>query len=172
MRQFVAWRHAGTTPTIRHNCKALTATGRQRPDQRATDLFTLKDDFMQLPSKHALNALAAATVAVFAIVAAPVARAHTHLESSTPANHAVLDKAPADVALEFAEPVALVSARLDAGDGAGTALKVSEEHAARQKIALPALKAGSYRLEWRAQGHDGHVVSGEVSFQVKAAGTK
>lgn len=127
---------------------------------------------MQFLSKHPLATLAAVTVGALAIAAAPVARAHTHLERSTPANHAVLDEAPAEVALEFAEPVAMVSARLDGGDGTGTALKISDSHVANQRIALPALKVGSYRLEWRAQGHDGHVVSGDVSFQIKAAGTK
>ena len=37
----------------------------------------------------------------------------------------------------------------------------------RQVIPLPSLQDGSYSLTWRAMGEDGHVVKGELTFNIK-----
>ena len=37
----------------------------------------------------------------------------------------------------------------------------------RQVIPLPSLKDGRYSLTWRAMGQDGHVVKGELTFNIK-----
>ena len=93
--------------------------------------------------------------------------AHTHLVASTPADHAELAAAPKEAILTFAEAVVLTAAKLESSDGTKTVLKLMAEGSVKEAhIPLPTLRAGRYRLQWRATSDDGHVMSGELSFVV------
>jgi len=92
--------------------------------------------------------------------------AHTHLVGSIPADRAQLATAPKEAVLTFAEAVEMTAAKLDSANGK-TALKAPEGSSKEVHIALPALAAGQYHLQWRATSDDGHVMSGELSFEVK-----
>jgi methionine-rich copper-binding protein CopC len=94
--------------------------------------------------------------------------AHTHLQSSTPADKSVVTSAPSQITLNFSEPTRL------------TALSIQKESAkekhdveslpkdASKAITVPvdALSPGKYAVSWRAVGKDSHVMSGTFGFTV------
>jgi len=103
-------------------------------------------------------------LSVVAALGAP--RAHSILESSVPADGAVVGEANA-VSLTFAAPVRLVSLRLLV-DGADIALEIDRDASPSQTFAipLPALTAGRYEIKWSALAADGHDVNGAFSFTI------
>ena len=103
-----------------------------------------------------------------ALGAAP-ALAHSVLQSTTPADRAVLAQAPAMVMLTFNEPVTPIAVQVL--DGAGRVV-TREATAADGKlhIKLPAsLAEGAYIVSWRVTSLDSHPVSGSLMFAVGSA---
>lgn len=99
-------------------------------------------------------------------VSTPVA-AHSELRGSTPADGAVLDCAPAQIALHFSERVQVTALRLHRVDGEEVALPRRVIRETRDEIMdLPALGGGDFRAEWRIISGDGHPVGGVIGFTV------
>ena len=106
------------------------------------------------------------TVAALALIPA-ASLAHAHLMRSTPAENAVLEKAPATATLVFAEPVTMTAISIELIGGAKTSLKPLPATATAQpSVPLPTLAAGHYKLSWRAVSDDGHIMSGQIHFSV------
>ena len=115
------------------------------------------------------------------------ANAHSPLASSSPQNGETLDEPPTEIFMEFKLPAKLIKVdltkqsdkqgrnllgRLFGGDDGelvplGTSFLMTIDK--RQVIPLPSLKDGSYSLTWRALGEDGHVVKGELTFNIKGS---
>ena len=114
------------------------------------------------------------------------ANAHSPLASSSPQNGKTLDEPPTEIFMEFKLPAKLIKVDLtkqsdtqgknllgrlfgggDDGESVplGTSFLMTIDK--RQVIPLPSLKDGSYSLTWRAMGEDGHVVKGELTFNIK-----
>ena len=99
------------------------------------------------------------------------ASAHTMLHSSDPADGAVLNASPRALNLAFTEECRVTALRLL--DESGREQQVRREGGrtassrASATLATP-LRPGAYRIEWRAMGDDGHVMSGAVRFAVNA----
>ena len=113
------------------------------------------------------------------------ANAHSLLASSSPQNGETLDVPPIVIFMEFKLPAKLIKVdltkqsdkqgknllgRLFGGDDGesvplGTSFLMTIDK--RQVIPLPSLQDGSYSLTWRAMGEDGHVVKGELTFNIK-----
>mgnify|MGYP002837296039 CR=1 FL=1 len=113
------------------------------------------------------------------------ANAHSPLASSSPQNGETLDEPPTEIFMEFKLPAKLIKVdltkqsdkqgknllgRLFGGDDGesvplGTSFLMIIDK--RQVIPLPSLKDGRYSLTWRAMGQDGHVVKGELTFNIK-----
>ena len=113
------------------------------------------------------------------------ANAHSPLASSSPQNGETLDEPPTEIFMEFKLPAKLIKVdltkqsdkqgknllgRLFGGDDGesvplGTSFLMTIDKC--QVIPLPSLKDGSYSLTWRAMGKDGHVVKGELTFNIK-----
>ena len=113
------------------------------------------------------------------------ANAHSPLAASSPQNGKTLDEPPTEIFMEFKLPAKLIKVdltkqsdkqgknllgRLFGGDDGesvplGTSFLMTIDK--RQVIPLPSLKDGSYSLTWRAMGEDGHVVKGELTFNIK-----
>ena len=114
------------------------------------------------------------------------ANAHSPLASSSPQNGETLDEPPTEIFMEFKLPTKLMKVDLtkqsdkqgknllgrlfgggDDGESVplGTSFLMTIDK--RQAIPLPALEDGSYSLAWRAMGEDGHVVKGELTFNIK-----
>lgn len=102
------------------------------------------------------------------LLGAPSASAHATLLSTTPADGAVLERAPAEVVLTFNEPVQLIdgSIRLFAGDGDPVVL---DAHVSDARVVAPfpgETDEGRYALSYRVVSADGHPISGAISFTI------
>jgi methionine-rich copper-binding protein CopC len=93
---------------------------------------------------------------------------HSALEASLPAEGSA-GPAPKSFELRFAHPVRLTAMTLHGQSGSTKVGKLPEAPATSLTVPAPALSPGKYQLEWRAVGHDGHVMTGKITFEVKAA---
>ena len=103
---------------------------------------------------------------------AQTALAHNSLDSSVPAEGAILDQAPNVWALLFAKDVPLdsASAEIINGDGVRTELAPPTYGTSNKEIVftLPAGLTGNVTGRWRLVGTDGHVISARVGFSIAA----
>lgn len=97
------------------------------------------------------------------------AGAHAYLETSTPADGAVVDAAPRALTLVFTEDVVPQYARVAVVGPGGRNLAAVPRVAGRDVVvALRPGSAGSYTVRWRmVAGADGHVTEGAFSFGVR-----
>jgi methionine-rich copper-binding protein CopC len=116
--------------------------------------------------RHGLLAAALATLVPSAV------SAHAMLHSSDPADGATLATSPRALNLTFTEDCRVTALRLLDDGGREHQVRREGRRAPSSKatatMAAP-LPPGAYRLEWRAMGDDGHVMSGAVRFAVNAA---
>ncbi|PHK94115.1 copper resistance protein CopC [Pseudoroseomonas rhizosphaerae] len=110
--------------------------------------------------------------AALSILVPGAASAHAMLHSSDPADGATLNASPRALNLAFTEDCRVTSLRLVDEGGREHQVRREGGRAASSQVtatlAAP-LRPGAYRLEWRAMGDDGHVMSGAVRFAVNAA---
>jgi copper resistance protein C len=109
----------------------------------------------------------AGALAALAVLAG-VAQAHTHLESATPADNAVLTSTPSQVTLRFSEPSRLTALTIQKeGEKEPHRIQALPKQLSKELSApLTPLGAGKYTLDWRALGADNHVMSGKLRFTV------
>ena len=124
--------------------------------------------------------LASALLAAAGVLVTPAAAwAHAELVSSTPGYGDRLPVAPTEVRLRFSAPVDLTGARLtlrrmggSRHGGSFTALRSPAHGSADRRVVsipLPArLTDGGYTVVWFFLGNDGHLMGGEVPFDVGA----
>lgn len=117
------------------------------------------------------NLVTAAIVAA-AMVGAPAALAHTKLEASSPQANSVVSPAPAQVRLQFSDPVELPFSKIKIVDVQGAVVTPSQiavdpANAKALIATIPTLHAGAYRVQWSTVTRDGHKVKGEFGFRVK-----
>jgi hypothetical protein len=98
--------------------------------------------------------------------------AHAKLEASEPKASSVLEQAPQRIRLQFNEALEPAFSKIALANGQGTEIALSQaaldkDNRKALAAALPALRAGEYRVRWTAMGHDGHKTKGEFSFTVK-----
>jgi methionine-rich copper-binding protein CopC len=94
--------------------------------------------------------------------------AHAHLQSSTPANDAKLTEPPKSLLLNFSEAAQLAVLKLVA-DGKSIPIPLDKTAKPSQTytLALPALAAGNYTVQWTAvAADDGHVTKGTFTFSI------
>ena len=125
-------------------------------------------------------------LAIF-LVLPMTANAHSPIASSSPKNDETLDLPPTEIIMEFKSSVKLIKVDLtkssdkqgkslldgffggDDGEAVplGTSFLMTIEK--RQVIPLPSLEEGRYSLAWRAMGEDGHVIKGNLTFNIKGS---
>ncbi len=111
---------------------------------------------------------------LFALRPHPVL-AHAVPVSSDPAANAILEEAPAQVAITFSEPVVPDLSRITVLTQAGQTLEVGALQTVDSEnlvlsVALPALNDGAYLVSWQVlSAVDGHTTSGTFSFGVGVA---
>lgn len=116
------------------------------------------------------NTLVVVAAVAGLVLGATPAAAHTTLVDSNPADEATLTGPPAEVTLEFSEPVPqdfTQVAVLDADDnhyedGAAQVVGASITQAVHD------LPVGDYRISYRVGSSDGHPVTGVLTFTVAA----
>lgn len=123
---------------------------------------------MKSAQKYVLSALFAATT----MVGYTSAWAHATLKSATPAKDAEVTAAPKEITLQFNEKLEAAFSNAKVVDSAGkevTTDKATLDAAdpSVMKLPVPALKAGTYKVEYIGVGHDGHRRKGDYSFTVK-----
>lgn len=105
------------------------------------------------------------------IIVAP-AFAHAVPVRSTPATNAILDASPAEVTIQFNEPVVPELSQITVLTQAGQAVDVGTLQAADAEnrtlaISLPSLSDGAYLVSWQVlSAVDGHTTSGTFSFGI------
>jgi copper resistance protein C len=98
--------------------------------------------------------------------------ARTHLKTSEPKDGSTV-QAPKQLTLTFEDEVRLTAVSVAGKDGKATALSQLPKEAVKSAtVALPTLASGEYTVNWRATGHDGHVMSGHLKFTVAAPAAK
>jgi putative copper export protein/methionine-rich copper-binding protein CopC len=113
-----------------------------------------------------------AICAVLVLGVAGTAYAHLALESSQPANGALLTDHPRELRLTFNEEVELAVARIWLRDSTGAPVALSpllspgDSAKILITVILGRLKSGTYTVEWQAAGDDGHPVRGRFSFTI------
>ncbi|GAA1908229.1 hypothetical protein GCM10009737_06520 [Nocardioides lentus] len=122
----------------------------------------------------ALAALVVATLGSFVggtlALGVPTAAAHASLVSATPADGAVVDTPPSEVALTFSEEVrdpAFVSVSHD-GQRVGADGR-AEVDGATVSVPQTGTEAGAYTVAYRVVSADGHPIEGEYTFEVRNA---
>lgn len=102
-----------------------------------------------------------------------VAYGHAHVQKSEPANNSTVSQGPKNFVLEFNEPVQVTVLTLNKGETKLQDLGPLPGTAAKAvSVPMPAVAAGSYFVNWRGVGGDGHAVSGKVMFTVAPATSK
>jgi methionine-rich copper-binding protein CopC len=102
------------------------------------------------------------------LVAAAGLQAHTMLQTSTPADGAVLDEAPETLELGFGADVQLLKLEIATDAGAVEDMKFTPVATAAKSfsVPLPALEPAAYLVTWTILGADGHRMEGTLSFLV------
>lgn len=98
------------------------------------------------------------------------AGAHAHLESSTPAKGARLDKAPDHVQVKFDSPVEPAFSKLEVTNGDDETVSEQSEVADDKrsiKARLSDLQPGTYQVSWQAVAQDTHRTEGVYQFRIK-----
>jgi copper transport protein len=124
---------------------------------------------MRRGRKVTCGLVAGLVAALFA--GAGVASAHAELLSSTPQPGAVLAAGPKNVTLTFNENVEISLGAIRLFDGTGASVDISaarhpDGHRDAVEVDLPALKNGSYVVDWRVVSADSHPVHAAFTFQV------
>ena len=104
------------------------------------------------------------------LVLIPVAAAaHSRMDTTAPADGAVLAEPPSEIVLTFAKRVRLTRVRMARDDGRPVDLDLGDQKAFATRFVLPAtdMGKGRYRIEWRALASDGHAMRGAFMFRVE-----
>ncbi|MEU8560528.1 copper resistance CopC family protein [Streptomyces cyaneofuscatus] len=104
------------------------------------------------------------------LMGAPLAAAHTDLDSSTPVAEASLAEVPESVTLTFSDPMDQKYAKVavTSPDKQVVSQGTPQVDGKRVTIALdPQAPAGEYSVGYRVVSADGHPVSGSYSFTVQ-----
>jgi copper resistance protein C len=107
-------------------------------------------------------------IIICALVMLPtIANAHTELTGSNPAAGQVVAEDLTEIVLTFAGKIESLSTMKLKKDGQEIPLTVGiEEKQMKGSISTP-LENGSYVIDWRIAGKDGHLITGEIPFTVQ-----
>jgi methionine-rich copper-binding protein CopC len=113
---------------------------------------------------------AALAGAAVCLAAALPALAHTELIGSSPADGATLTTPPAEVLLEFSEPVQAEFGQVAVLDDADLHHEQGNPKIVGAKVTqgVDELSAGTYRISYRVGSADGHPITGTLAFTVTA----
>lgn len=108
-----------------------------------------------------------ATLALLSALATS-AFAHSRVGSTTPENGAVIAEVPVDIGFNFAADIRLTRVIMTYEDHPAVRLDLGAQTSFERVFTLPleGMGAGSYRIEWRGLGEDGHAMQGDFMFTV------
>ncbi|MCX8955067.1 copper resistance protein CopC [Ruegeria sp. NA] len=108
------------------------------------------------------------TLAIMAAIPSGVL-AHSKAEETTPANGATVTSVPAEIGLSFTKDIRLTRIKMAHEEHSAVSLDLGDQTSFSQEftIPLPGNGTGTYVIEWRGLGKDGHAMQGEFSFSVE-----
>jgi copper transport protein len=107
--------------------------------------------------------------AVVALIAPASAAAHATLIATTPADGAVLDRAPQSVRIQFDDSVHVAPGNAAVSNSGNASVLAEAPHTAGHALVLPlrpGLPDGSYSVRWSIVSDDGHREQGVLAFAV------
>ena len=97
---------------------------------------------------------------------AAVAMAHSPLNETTPANEAIVLEMPTEVLMDFKGDIRLTRVAITHADTRSMDMDLRNQKTFAQEFVLPMhdMGPGTYEVEWRGLGADGHALNGTFSF--------
>ena len=109
------------------------------------------------------------SIAAALLLASTFAQAHSHLQSSKPAEGSTVSASPTAVELSFSEAVTVTALTLQKGEEKAQPLgPVSDKPMQKVSVSVPTLAPGKYVVNYRAVSDDNHVMNGTLHFTVSA----
>ena len=105
---------------------------------------------------------------VLSTLLASGASAHSKVNTTTPPNLAELADVPTQVGLGFAKKIRLTKVEVTHDTDPSVPIDLSGQTSFEQEFTLPLPDqgGGTYLVEWRGLGMDGHAMQGEFTFEV------
>ncbi|WP_171133053.1 MULTISPECIES: copper resistance CopC family protein [unclassified Ruegeria] len=106
---------------------------------------------------------------VILVLLSGFAMAHSKVETTTPTDGATIPNQPGEVELRFDQEIRLTRVGLAFEQEKAVKLELGDQTNFEQNfsIPLPSKGSGTYVIEWRGLGVDGHTMQGEFSFTVE-----
>lgn len=100
---------------------------------------------------------------------ATAAVAHSPLAATTPSNETIVTEMPTEVLMDFKGDIRLTRVAIIHAGTHSMDMDLGGQTTFAQKFALPMhdMGAGTYMIEWRGLGSDGHALNGRFSFTVE-----
>ncbi|QGX97489.1 copper resistance protein CopC [Roseovarius faecimaris] len=97
------------------------------------------------------------------------ATAHSAIQETTPLDGAVLLEAPAEIGLNFTDKLRLTAVKARHSNGETQSINLGDYKGFEAEFVFPMqpMGAGSYEVEWRGLGMDGHAMQGTFTFEVE-----
>lgn len=97
------------------------------------------------------------------------ALAHSKVDKTTPTDGDVLGEAPADIGFNFSKDIRLTRVEMTYQSDAAVRLELGEQTTFEREFVVPLqeMGEGSYRIDWRGLGADGHAMKGMFTFVVE-----
>ena len=105
---------------------------------------------------------------ILAVIWAASATAHSPLETTIPENGATIADAPAEIVMNFKGNIRLTRVKMS-HPAAETDLDLGGHDGFVTDYAIPmqSMGEGTYEIEWRGLGEDGHPMNGTFGFTVE-----
>ena len=109
--------------------------------------------------------LCAGAIAIWATTAV----AHSPLDGTTPANGSIVSEMPVEVLMDFKGDIRLTRVTLAHAGSPALNIDLGAQKTFTQEFILPMqdMGPGTYVVEWRGLGADGHALNGKFGFTVK-----
>jgi len=96
------------------------------------------------------------------------AAAHSTVDATTPENGATIAEVPSEISFNFTDEIRLTKVNMIHQEAHTVTLDLGDQTSFDRTFALPlqGMGKGTYRIEWRGLGVDGHAMQGEFTFTV------
>lgn len=107
--------------------------------------------------------------AMILVLWANASLAHSPLSTTVPADGAILDQPPSELVFEFTGEIRVTRVTLSVSGGSSVDLDLGEQTSFAESYSIPLSQSapGSYLIEWRGLGSDGHPQTGTFTFTVE-----
>ena len=107
----------------------------------------------------------------FLLVGAPGVHAHAFLDHAEPKVGSKIQAAPTEVKIWFTQKLVIAFTQIQVLDAAGAEVdkrdkRLDQSDQALLIVSVPPLKAGKYKVVWRAASVDTHVTHGDFTFEI------